>query len=278
VVPLISPVFLLPGTAMIALVAGSAWWWQRGKPSLRPAFWWGVVAWVASIALKSAASLPTMQFFYRHSNNPLIWLYIGVLTGMFECAVPLLLIAKTRLRQADWNQAVAFGIGFGGIEAFLMGLVGLVVALLLVVFPNQIPVSAREPLLKQFAHSSLAALPLPVIERVTAMVAHCLASVLIIYAVRRGQQRWFWLSFAYKTAIDGFAGWALLAWKLTSSTVKIAEFEAMVSVFALIAIWAMPKLKTGFNRLESVSVSAAVSPDPDGFATPVSPRATPLRR
>jgi hypothetical protein len=65
--------------------------------------------------------------------------------------------------------------------------------------------------------------------------------------VRRRQQRWFWLSFAYKTGVDTFAGWALLSWKLTTSTVKTAEFEAMVGVVALVAIWALPKLRDGFQ-------------------------------
>jgi hypothetical protein len=110
---------------------------------------------------------------------------VGLLTGGFKCAIPLWLVTKTRLRRADWDEAVAFGFGFGGIEAFLMGVVGVVMAALLVVFPDQIPASVRDSL-----------------------------------------------------------------WKLTSSTIKTAEFEAMISVFAWIAIWALPKLKAGFAGLE----------------------------
>jgi hypothetical protein len=82
------------------------------------------------------------------------------------------------------------------------------------------------------------------------MADHCLASVLLIYAVRKRQQRWFWLSFAYKTALDGFAGWAILAWKVKDSTVRMAECEAMLSIFALMAVVALPRLKAGFASLE----------------------------
>jgi hypothetical protein len=48
--PLISPLFLLPGIAMISLVAGAILWWQHGKPNLWPFIWWGVLAWAISIA------------------------------------------------------------------------------------------------------------------------------------------------------------------------------------------------------------------------------------
>jgi uncharacterized membrane protein YhfC len=264
--PLISPLFLLQGIATVSLAVGAVVLWQLGKRPLWSAVGWGVLSWAISAALKLTVASPTMTFIQHHPDNPLTWLYGGALTGVFECAIPLWLAAKTQLRRADWNQAVAFGIGFGGTEAFLMGLVGLVMALLLVVFPNHIPASARDALLKQFAHRSLASIPLPVVERVTAMVIHCLASVLLIYAVQRRQQRWFWLSFAYKTAVDAFTGWALLAWKMTSSTMKIAEFEAMVSVFALVAIWALPKLKTGFDRSRVELQPGTCSSPPSGAA------------
>jgi hypothetical protein len=209
--PLISPLFFLTGTGMILVTVGAVGCWQRGKPSLWSMVRWGALAWTASLALKAAAGLPMMNFFQRHADNPMIWLCGGLLTGVFECVIPLLLILKTRLRRADFNGAVAFGIGFGGIEVFLMGSVALVQTMLLVAFPNHIPAEVRDALLKQFAHSSIATILLPIIERASALAAHCSASVLIIYAVRTRRQLWFWLSFGYKTLIDALAAWAILA-------------------------------------------------------------------
>src|SRR3974390_1632798 len=103
--PLFSPLFFLTGTAMILVPVGAVWYWQRGKPSLWPMIWWGVLAWTASMAPKAAVGLPRMGFLQRHANNPVIWLYGGLLTGVFECVIPLLLILKTRLRRADFNGA-----------------------------------------------------------------------------------------------------------------------------------------------------------------------------
>jgi uncharacterized membrane protein YhfC len=247
---------------MILVAVGPVRYWQRDKPSLWPAVWWGVLAWTASLALKAAAGLPMMPFFQRHADEPVIWLCGGLLTGVFECVPPLLLILKTRLRRADFNGAVAFGLGFGGAEAFLMGTVALVQTMLLVAFPDHIPTGVRDALLKQFARSSLAAILLSIVERALALAAHCLASVLLIYAVRTRRQLWFWLSFAYKTLIDTFAAWAILAWKMPGSTTKTAKFEIVVAIFALIGLVALPRLKPGFIRSEQREPTAAAGACP----------------
>ena len=42
-----------------------------------------------------------MNFFQRHADNPMIWLGGGLVTGVFECVIPLFIILKTRLRRAD---------------------------------------------------------------------------------------------------------------------------------------------------------------------------------
>jgi len=257
--PLISPLFFLTGTAMILVAVSAAWYWQRGKSSIWPMIWLGVLAWAASLALKAAAGLPMMNFFQRQADNPMIWLCGGLVTGVFECVIPLLLILKTRLRRTDFNGAVAFGIGFGGIEAFLMGSVALIQTLLLVAFPNHIPTGVRDALLKQFAHSSLATILLSIIERASALAAHCLASVLLIYAVRTRRQLWFWLSFGYKTLIDTIAAWAILSWKMPGSTTKTVEFEVVIAIFALIALVALPRLKGGFLRLNDATPASAPS-------------------
>ena len=247
---LISPLFFLTGTGMVLIAVSAVWYWQRGKPSLWPMVWWGVLAWTASLALKAAAGLPMMNFFQRHADNPMIWLCGGLLTGLFECVIPLLLILKTRMRRADFNGAVAFGLGFGGTEAFLMGTVALVQTMLLVALSNHIPTGVRDALLKQFARSNVATILLSILERASALAAHCLASVLLIYAVRTRRQLWFWLSFGYKSLIDTFAAWAILAWKMPGSATKMARFEAVIAIFALIAPVALWRLKAGFDRFE----------------------------
>lgn len=257
VAPLVSPLFLLSGIGMILVAVCSVWLWQRGKRSLWPEVWWGVLAWVVSVAVKTAVTLPTNSLMQRHSGNPLIWVYAGLLTGIFECAIPVLLIKKSRLRQADWNRAVAFGIGFGGIEAFLLGLGALVPIVLLLAAPGQIPAATRDTWVQELRTDGLISIVLPIVERAATLVVHVLSSVLLIYAVRMRQQRWFWLAFVYKTAVDGVAGWAILAWKVAESIGKTAVLEVVIVLFALIAVAALPSLKARFARLDQLQESAA---------------------
>jgi len=257
--PSISPIFLLAGIGMILVAICAVCLWQRGKPSLWPAVWWGALAWVVSVAIKFAAAWPTQAFIQHRSGDPLIWLYVGLLTGVFECAVPLLLIWKSRLRQADWDRAVAFGIGFGGVEAFLLGLASLVPIVLLLVSPDLIPPSTRDGLVQRLRDFGLLSIFLPILERVSALAIHVLSCVLLVYAVRMRHPRWFWLAFAYKTAVDGFAGWSVLSWKVAESAAKTTELELVMVLFATIAVAAVPRLKTGFARLDQPRESPALS-------------------
>jgi len=246
----VSPLFLLPGIGMVLVAICSVWLWQRGKPSLWWAVWWGVLAWVLSVTAKSLASWPSTKLIVRHRGDPMTWLYVGLLTGVFECAIPLLLIWKSRLSRADWDQAVAFGIGFGAIEAFLIGTGSVVVTGLLLVSPGLFPVAMRNALTHQFRSGGLISIPFPVIERTAALLIHVLSSVLLICAVRIRQQRWFWLAFACKTAVDGFAGWSVLSWRVAESVRKMATVECVFVVFALIAMAALPSFKARFARLD----------------------------
>src|SRR5207248_2756888 len=98
--------------------------------------------------------------------------------------------------------------------------------------------------------------------RAFALAAHCLASVLLIYAVRTRRQLWFWLSFGYKSSIDALAAWAILAWKMPGSIPKTAEFEAVIAIFALIALVGLPRLKTGFICLNDPARLPISAPNP----------------
>ena len=102
---------------------------------------------------------------------------------------------------------MAFGIGFGAVEAFLFGLV-FFIPLIVILFWDQLPADVRENLAA--FPGSLAATLLPVAERVSTVIGHTFACVLIVFGVRSGARRWFWIAFAFKTASDTFGEWASL--------------------------------------------------------------------
>jgi uncharacterized membrane protein YhfC len=214
-----SAVFLLTGMGMmtVAVIAIMGWRWRTGAPWA--AFGLGALAWTVGVALKFGLSLTTNPLIRQgldrvlpeSASAPVFWMYIGLLTGIFECGVALLFVKRTRLKGAGWDTAVAFGIGFGAIEAFLLGIIQFVGLLTAIAFWGQMPEDARIALTQTPIAFGLAYVPLPVAERLSALMAHVFTSVLIIYGVRVRDGRWFWLSFVYKSALDAFAAWGILA-------------------------------------------------------------------
>jgi hypothetical protein len=81
-----------------------------------------------------------------------------------------------------------------------------------------------------------AVIPLPVAERLFALVAHVFSCVLIVYDVRIGGQPWFWLSFVYKSLLDAVAAWSLLAATLTKSLYGMMILETVIAGFAVIGL------------------------------------------
>jgi len=260
-----SRLFFLSGAGMMIVGLAPVVWCGRRRAA-RFAIGAGAAAWTVAVALKFAWAVP-LNDPIRHKlesllpqalAHPAFYLYVGLLTGVFECTIPWLLVRRSRLKTADWSQAVAFGIGFGAIEAFLLGLVSCLPLLAVIFFRDLIPADALEKILNLY-RTDLRGIPLPVIERITALIVHTFATVLIVYGVRARQVRWFWISFAYKTAVDAFA-LALLAWGMGNSISKMAQFEAWFALFAVIGIAGLRALKPRYGYLAAPpSLTSAAS-------------------
>jgi uncharacterized membrane protein YhfC len=72
----------------------------------------------------------------------------------------------------------------------------------------------------------------PIVERLATIFIHILANTLIFYAVVTRQPRWFWLAFAYKTAIDSVAAFAQMTG--IDTLVQVWTIEAVVAVFGVL--------------------------------------------
>jgi uncharacterized membrane protein YhfC len=233
---------LVSGVGMLAVGVGAVAWWRRRAQA---GIWFGLgaLAWAASVALKLGWAIPThklvedalTRLFGPTLAAPIFWIYIGALTGLFECGFTRFLVSRTRLVRADWRQAIAFGIGFGAIEAALLGLV---VIIWVLVTPAALQSSAL-----QAARGGAAWLLLPIVERVIAIAIHVYSSVLVLHAVRAGQRRCFWLAFAYKSAVDAIAAAAVLGWKAPDSPARHLALEAIMAGFAVGALVGLSRLK-----------------------------------
>ncbi len=237
----LGPVILLPGIGMIltglVFVIYAA---RRRLLSWRYLFLGGLF-WVLTVVIKFAVAIPLNPLVFRwldvsadhlfSSGNLAAYFYIGALTGVFEAGLAWLILRKVRWGKASWNQALVFGMGFGVVEAVLLGGYGLAGAFSALLAPNLFPV----PTLGILAASATPAGLAPVIERFFVILAHIFACVLIFYAIASRQARWGWLAILYKTLLDAPAGFA--AFWGTGTAVKLWTIEAVVAVISLIGLW-----------------------------------------
>jgi uncharacterized membrane protein YhfC len=238
--------FLLQGIGMIAVALVAVLYWKRRGRVPFVFFLWGGLSWLVAMVFKSLASSLTPQIINLlrgvapvYIAEPLVWLYIGLLTGVFECGIALIIVRFIqRLRSASWSEALGYGLGFGALEALLLGIYAFVIVLLILVIPEQLP-----PILLDLAETrnvSLLAIPVPIVERAIVVLLHAFSSVLIIYAVQKKERMWFWLSFLYKTAMDTIAGYIQITYGVQNLTLAGAWLvELFLIPFALIGIWGL---------------------------------------
>lgn len=176
-------------------------------------FFLGAATWLVAVVAKSLAAIPlplVIKTFKAHLPayiaHPALWIIVGLYTGIFECGLALVAVyAIRKLRKADAEEAVGFGVGFGAFEAIMLGMASSIVTLIILLTPpNQLPQVLSEAASK-LESTTWWVLPVPVVERTIALFIHIFSSMLIIYAVQQREWKWFWYSFFYKSLVDAIA-------------------------------------------------------------------------
>lgn len=202
----------------------------------------GALFWVLTVTLKFIFAIPVNPVLFRllgvssqtlfSPGNLVAYLYIGALTGIFEAGLTWLILRSSRWGKADWNQALVFGIGFGVIEALLLGLSGFGSALVGIVSPAVLPV----PALGGLANNATLSMGLaPVMERLAVIFAHIFACVLIFHSIAHREAKWGWWAILYKTLLDTPAGFAAF-WGM-STAARLWSIEAIMIVFGILGLW-----------------------------------------
>jgi uncharacterized membrane protein YhfC len=240
-----NPLFLVSGLGMMVVALATVVYWKVRRKVLWTLFLWGALVWVVGVALKLVASMPTQtivdnirDILPRYFSEPVLSVYIGLLTGIFECGATFGFAHIKKIRTADWKEAVGFGLGFGAIEAFLIGASSFLLILLTLLAPNKLP-----PQLLRFATSrsnSLLVIPAPIVERITIILLHAFSCLLIVYAVQVQAGKWFWVSFFYKTTVDAIAGFIHITYgieNLTAFGTWIMELSFLP--FGIVGAWGL---------------------------------------
>lgn len=235
--PTFSPIILLGGTGMIVVAIVFVVY-----TAIRRLGWaylgLGALLWIVTVAVKFALAIPFNPAIYRALNSALhggigiglFDLYVGLLTGVTEVGIVWLVLRYTRLGRVEWNRVLAFGVGFGTVEAFLLGVSSLLTGLTVLLAPNAIPSEALVQL--TILNNGLYGIA-ATIERFFTVFIHIFANVLIFFAIAHKQVRWFWLSFAYKSLIDGWAAWGRLA-GMTATVEQLWILEALVVLWGIV--------------------------------------------
>lgn len=237
----LTPMVLLPGIGMILVSLAFIIYTARRKMLGWRYLGLGALFWVLTVTVKFLFAIPVNSSVFQllggsYDNlfslgNLVFYLYVGALTGIFEAGLAWLILRKIRWGKASWSQALVFGIGFGTVEAVLLGFSSLGSALAGLLAPDSLPVSA----LGSLASASTLAVGLaPVFERLCVIFAHIFACVLIFYAIASGEAKWGWLAILYKTLLDAPAGFASF-WG-TGTASKIWTIEAIIAVFGLLGL------------------------------------------
>jgi len=239
----LGPIVLLPGAGIILVSLSFVIYAARRRLLGWRYLGMGALFWVIIVIVKFAFAIPVNPIVYNalnvtHDNlfspgNLIVYIYIGALTGIFEAGLAYLILCRSRWGNATWEQALVFGIGFGVIEALLLGLAGLASAIISITSPDALPI----PTLGNLANNTSLAIGLaPVIERLSVIFAHIFACVLIFHAIASGETKWAWLEVLYKTLLDTPAGFASF-WEVANSASKLWTIEGIIVIFGLIGLW-----------------------------------------
>ena len=253
---------LLAGVVGVAALVG----WRRTEKRRSAALWLGSATWVAAVAAKVAWAVPTNAAVHRalvqaageRIGQPLFWLYIGVLTGVFEVGATLAMVRFTRLRRAQADEAVAFGVGFGSIEAILLGIAGIAPVLLMLLAPRLLPQAARDALLDRYREApGITTLLVPALERFSTLLVHVVSCALVFHGFRvRRVWRWFVVAFVYKSVVDAAAAWGILSYGVKSSDAHLGSFELGLLAFAVASAAALHYFLRYEKRSEVSSASS----------------------
>ena len=207
----------------------------------------GALAWVVTVALKFAWAIPVNTYVYfalmdnlgEQLGSPVLWVYIGLLTGIFECGLLYLILRFLPFfRNYGSNDALLFGIAFGAVEALLLGVLALIPALLVQFAPELLP----SAIATQIQPAPLFALPAGTIERIMVILVHIVTTYAVFLSIRTGDMRYFWFAFLFKSALDTVAAWAQLEQAIVTPG-GLWLTEAVIAGFGIAALWTLPRLR-----------------------------------
>ncbi len=259
-----NPGLLLSGIGMILVGILVPLWWQRRTKAGANYFLWGAGVWVVAIAIKIVMDYTitpvlnaSVQSYGLLSIFVVMGLYLGLRTGILESGLSYVFMIKTRLKNMNYKQAVAFGIGFGAVEALFLGATSFINVLMFILFPqiiSMLPEATQTVLLSQLNSSTWIVLG-PVIERIAILFIHVFSTLLVVYAIKGKKISYLIISILFKTLVDGIIPWLVYNMQPLTELPNAYMVEIPFIILALISWygikWMKPRI--GSNTRDKIA-------------------------
>ena len=208
----------------------------------------GALTFVASQVLHIPL-VAALGSFLQNSSVVVNAIILGLLAGIFEETARYILFRHVLKNVKTWKEGVLVGLGHGGVEALLLGILSAVTFVTMIGYRSidlstvpSIPTEqlelARQQVDAYWAAPWYMAL-LGFVERIFAICLHLSFSVMVLYSVVYHRPLWFWLALLWHALVDAVAVYVV-------QEVGVLEVEGIVAVFALISLWIVFRLRQSF--------------------------------
>ncbi len=256
------------GMILLPLVAGYfvAKKFKQSFKGFRKLFIAGALTFIASQVLHIPSLYGLTALFENGTlpSPPESWsvifnaILLGLLAGIFEETARYILFKYIMKGSRSWEDGVTIGLGHGGIEAILLGIITITTLVQMIAMQDPTALSALGLPADQLdiAKTQVAAywgqpsiLPyFGFMERISAMCLHIGLSVLVMYTIVSGQRKWFWFAMFWHAFVDALA--VYLYPKITAGSNVVlgtVELEALVGVLAVGLLVYAIRLRTSFR-------------------------------
>ncbi|PJW19623.1 YhfC family intramembrane metalloprotease [Geobacillus thermodenitrificans] len=182
-------------------------------------------------------------------------LYAALAAGVFEEIGRYVGFRWLLKQKRSYGDGLSFGLGHGGVEAVLLGVLGAVNVIVLMsliqsgVFDKTIapslPADQAELIKEQVLHTPLAMYVLGGLERLFALAVHVALSLLVLLGVRKRQFRYVLYAILLHAALD-----VLPALYQAKVVTNIWVVEAVLLVWAVAAVLFIRWIKPAFEQGE----------------------------
>jgi len=215
------------------------------------------LAWLT--AMFNNGTLPTPPAAWNTIFNAVL---LGLLAGLFEETARYILFKFFLKNARTWNEGVLVGAGHGGVEALILGVLGVFTVINMLVLRNAdlsamgIPADQLELAKQQVAafwESPAYTGLLGLAERVFAICLHISLSAMVLYSVAYKKPIWFWLAMLWHALVDAAAVYL-------APLVGALAVEGVVAGMAIVSLAILFGLRSKFGAADPPQVTAETLP------------------